>query len=349
MIKFLVYVAIILTVIAIGYLARVFELASKLKGSKPHEVTDRDNKLMSRIMLIWLIALFVFVIWNLKKYVPLLLPESASEHGVEMDALFNFNWAIIFFVFAITQALLFFFAYKYYGRKDNTATYLSHNNKIEMIWTVIPAIVLSIIIIKGLQQWNKITAPADKDAIVIQLYAKQFDWTARYAGKDNQLGASNYRLITDNNALGLDSADSKGFDDIIVRNEIHLPLGKEISFMINSRDVIHSAYFPHFRSQINCMPGMTTSIHFKPILTTAQMREKEEVKRQMAGINARRAERGDKPVEFDYLLLCNKICGNSHYNMQMTVIVDTEEDYKKWLNSKKPFFDKSSSVVVSKN
>jgi cytochrome c oxidase subunit 2 len=156
MIKFLVYVAIILTVIAIGYLARVFELASKLKGTKPHEVSDKDNKFMSKVILTWLILFFAFVIWNLKKYVPLLLPEAASEHGVEMDWLYNFNWIIIFFVFAITQALLFFFAYKYYGRKGNTATYFPHNNKLEMIWTVIPAIVLSVIIILGLKQWNKI-------------------------------------------------------------------------------------------------------------------------------------------------------------------------------------------------
>jgi cytochrome c oxidase subunit 2 len=345
MIKFLVYVAIILTIVAIGYLARVFELASKLKGSKPHEVTDKDNKFMSGMMLTWLVVFFAFVIWNLKKYVPLLLPESASEHGVAMDWLFNFNWAIIFFVFAVTQALLFFFAYKYYGRKNNTATYFPHNNKIEMIWTVIPAIVLSVIIILGLKQWNKITAPAPDDAIVIQIYGKQFDWTARYAGKDNELGTSNYRLITDNNALGMDSTDHKGFDDIVVRNEIHIPLNKEIAFKLNSRDVIHSAYFPHFRAQINCVPGMTTYIHFKPILTTAQMREKPEVKSQMAGINSRRVARGDKPVDFDYILLCNKICGNSHYNMQMTVVVDTEEDYKKWLSTKKPFFDKSVEVA----
>ena len=345
MIKFLVYVAIILTVVAIAYLARVFELASKLKGTKPHEVSDKDNKFMSKVILTWLILFFAFVIWNLKKFVPLMLPEAASEHGVEMDWLYNFNWIIIFFVFTITQALLFFFAYKYYGRKGNTATYFPHNNKLEMVWTVIPAIVLSVIIILGLKQWNKITAPASDDAIVIQLYAKQFDWTARYAGKDNQLGESNYRLITDINALGLDSTDKKGYDDIIVKNEIHIPLNKDISFKLNSRDVIHSAYFPHFRSQMNCVPGMTTVIHFKPIITTAQMREKAEVKEQMAGINAKRAERGDKPVEFDYILLCNKICGNSHYNMQMTVVVDTEEDYKKWLHSKKPFFNKSIEVA----
>lgn len=344
MIKFLVYVAIILTVVAIGYLARVFELASSLKGSKPHEVTDRDNKMMSRVMLIALIGLFAFVIWNLETYVPRLLPQAASVHGEKLDWLYNFNFAIIFLVFAITQFLLFFFAFKYYGRKGNTATYLAHNNKLEMIWTVIPAIVLAVIIILGLKQWNEITAPASKDAMVVQIYGKQFDWTARFAGNDNVLGTSNYKLIDGDNPLGMDSTDVNGHDDIVVRNEIHIPVNKEIQLKLNSRDVIHSVYLPHFRSQMNCMPGMTTTLHFTPKFTTAEMRKKEDVIRLMSGINTVRSEDGKKPVEFDYILLCNKICGNSHYNMQMTIVVDTEEDFQKWIAGKKPFFDKSMAA-----
>jgi cytochrome c oxidase subunit 2 len=345
MIKFLVYVAVVLTAVAIGYLARVFELSSALKGAKPHEVTDKDNKFMSRVMIVALMVLFFFVVWGLNSYIPRLLPEAASEHGVLVDWLFNFNWIIIFAVFALTQFLLFFFAFKYYGRKGNVANYFPHNNKLEMIWTVIPAVVLAIIIILGLKQWNKITAPASEDAIIVQLYAKQFDWTARYAGKDNTLGDSHYKKITDTNPLGMDSADVKGQDDIVVKNEIHIPLGKEVEFKLNSRDVIHSAYMPHFRSQMNCVPGMTTVMHFVPTITTAEMRKKPYVINLMAGINARRAERGEKPVEFDYTLLCNKICGNSHYNMQMTIIVDTPEDYQKWINSKKAFFAKTEEVA----
>lgn len=340
MIKFLVYVAIILTVFAIGYIIRVFELASSLKGNKPNEVTEKDNRLMSKIMLTFLVVFFAFVIWNLKSYLPLMLPESASEHGVGLDWLFNFNMAILFFVFTATHILLFYFAFKYYGRKGNIATYFTHSNKLEMIWTIIPATVLAIIIIFGLKAWNKITEPASKEAIVIQLYAKQFDWTARYAGKDNQLGESNYKLITEENSLGLSDKDSKGADDIIVRNEFHIPVNKEIEFKLNAREVIHSAYLPHFRSQMNCVPGMTTMMHFTPIITTEEMRKKPYVIELMKGINEKRAKRGEKPEEFNYILLCNKICGNSHYNMQMTVIVESEEDYNKWLSSKKPYFSK---------
>jgi cytochrome c oxidase subunit 2 len=348
MIKFLVYVAIILTVFAIGYLVRVFELASSLKGKKTHEITEKDNRLMSRIMLTFLFTLFAFIIWNLRTFGNRLLPESASEHGILLDWLFNFNMAIIWFVFVVTHILLFAFAYKYYGRKGNVATYFPHNNKLEMVWTVIPAIVLAVIVIYGIKTWNKITEPANPNSTVIELYAQQFNWTARYSGKDNVLGASNYKLITSTNDLGMDSTSKEGMDDIIVKNEIHLPVNKEVEFKFRSRDVIHSAYFPHFRAQMNCVPGMTTMLHFTPIITTAEMRRKPEVMELMKGINKVRADRGDKPEEFNYILLCNKICGNSHYNMQMTIVIDSEEDYIKWLSGKKPFYSKATANTENK-
>jgi cytochrome c oxidase subunit 2 len=334
MIKFLVYVAIILTVLAIGYLVRVFELASNLKGKKPEEITEKDNRLMSRLMLTFMIAFFCFIIWNLKSYGSRVLPISASKHGVVLDWLFDVNMAIIWIVFIITHILLFMFAYKYYGRKNTVATYFPHNNKLEMIWTIIPAIVLAFIVIYGIKTWNTITEDAHPASTVIELYAKQFDWTARYAGKDNLLGEANYKLITGTNELGLDPNSKEGADDFIVRAEFHLPVNKEVEFKFRSRDVIHSAYFPHFRAQMNCVPGMTTMFHFTPTITTAEMRKRPEVIKLMQGINEARAKRNEKPVEFDYILLCNKICGNSHYNMQMQIVIDSQEDYDKWLADK---------------
>lgn len=348
MIKFLVYVAIILTVLAIGYLVRVFELASSLKGKKPEEITEKDNRLMSRIMLAFLFAFFIFIIWNLKSFGSRLLPVSASEHGVLLDKLFDFNMAIIWIVFVITHILLFTFAYKYYGRKDNTATYFPHNNTLEMVWTVIPAIVLAVIVIYGIKTWNKITEDASPETTIVEIYAKQFDWTARYAGKDNKLGEANYKLITGTNDLGMDSLSKEGEDDIIVKNEFHLPVNKEVEFKFRSRDVIHSAYFPHFRAQMNCVPGSVTMFHFTPTITTADMRKRPEVIELMKGINEARAVRGEKPVEFDYILLCNKICGNSHYNMQMVLVIDTPEEYAKWLATKKPYYAKAAATAEVK-
>jgi cytochrome c oxidase subunit 2 len=173
--------------------------------------------------------------------------------------------------------------------------------------------------------------------VTIELYAKQFDWTARYAGKDGKLGETDYRQIAGNNAVGMDTNDVAGNDDIMVKNEFHIPVGREIELLMRSRDVIHSAYLPHFRAQMNCVPGMVTNFKFKPTKTTAEMRKDPYVINLMAGINKQRAKSGLEPVEFDYLLLCNKICGASHYNMQMNVVVDTEKDYNEWLAKQKAF------------
>ena len=113
---------------------------------------------------------------------------------------------------------------------------------------------------------------------------------------------------------------------------------------MRSQDVLHSAYMPYFRAQMNCVPGMVTEFAFTPIYTTDEYRELPYMVEKVANINALRTKKitelvakGETaldPYTFDYLLLCNKICGASHYNMQMKVIVDTPEDYKKWLQDK---------------
>lgn len=319
MTTFLVILVVLLAVVLIAQLIRVFELASELRGKEANEITERDNKMNAGLMMLFMIAFFGFCFWQYFAWKDFLLPESASEHGLEIDWLLNFNFLIIIVVFFITNAILFLFAFKYYARKDNRATFFSHSNKLEFIWTIIPAIVLAVIIIYGLRSWNKITEPAPEDAITIELYAKQFDWTARYTGPDGKLGSANFRLIEGANTLGLDSADNGGWDDMIVKGELHIPKGKTVNFVFRSRDVIHSAYMPHFRAQMNCVPGMITQFHFTPRLTTSEMREIT------------------KNSEFEYILLCNKICGAAHWNMQMNIVVDEEAEYTKWLNEQKPF------------
>ncbi|MEC8832949.1 MAG: cytochrome c oxidase subunit II, partial [Bacteroidota bacterium] len=182
------------------------------------------------------------------------------------------------------------------------------------------------------------------DPLVVELYAQQFNWTARYAGDDNVLGDANVRLIDINNAnvLGLDESDPNAEDDIIVK-ELHLPVGRKVNFKMRSQDVLHSAYMPHFRAQMNCVPGMITQFSFTPTVTTEEMRLNPDIVDKVKRTNALRAEWAAEgkpntdPWEFDYVLLCNKICGKSHYNMQMKIIVETEEEYNKWLAEQKTF------------
>jgi cytochrome c oxidase subunit 2 len=127
------------------------------------------------------------------------------------------------------------------------------------------------------------------------------------------------------NPLAIDTTDKFSWDDKIVNGEFHIPVNKIVLMYFRSKDVIHSAYMPHFRAQMNCVPGMRTEFHFTPTITTAEMKEKT------------------KNPDFDYVLLCNKICGATHWNMQMKIVVDSEADYQKWLSDQKTFKDKSMS------
>lgn len=330
--KLLVLLAIILLIIAGHQLLRIIELSRGLKKTKEWQINDSDNDMMGKAMLAFMVLFFLFFFWQINRWIDRTLPAASSEHGEKYDTLWDANMYLISFVFLVTNFFLFFFAFKYRGRKDTKAIFYSHNNKLEMLWTIIPASALAFIIIFGLKYWNEImAAPTDPNKVTVELYAKQFDWTARFPGKDGKLGGTDFRQIGGTNSVGLDTADATGYDDILVKNEFHLPVGREVELLMRSRDVIHSAYMPHFRAQMNCVPGMVTAFKFKPTRTTAEMRQDPYVIQLMAGINKQREKEGKEPVEFDYILLCNKICGASHYNMQMTIIVESEQDYNKWM------------------
>lgn len=374
----LIAIVVVLAVIAIAQLIRTFELTSKLKDSDQSTIDFAENRARARWFPVFGLGYFAFFGWLVYEYGGLLLPEAASEHGESIDLLLDFNFIIIITAFVITHILLFHFASKYYWNPKRRAEFITHNNKLELVWTSFPAIVLAIIIIYGLTTWNEITADAPEDAINIELYSKQFDWTARYGGSDNELGNTNFNFINATNPLGLitpatiktrqgeigaEIADLKAAleeapkggkkdaelteaiarktrqlktintfekkfkanpslsaqDDKLVKVEFHIPVGKPVAFQMRSQDVIHSAYMPHFRAQMNTVPGTVTRFKFTPTITTAEMRLKT-----------------GNP-DFNYILLCNKICGAAHYNMQMDIIVETEEQYNKWLAEQKTF------------
>ncbi len=374
--KILLVLVIVLVVISIAQIAKMYQVTADMTKKREEDISPTSNRVNANLLLFFMIALFVTFIWQMIAFKDVLLPVAASEHGVLTDRLFNINWLILIPAFFIVNFLLFFFAWKYRYNKERKALYLAHNNTLELVWTIIPSIVLVFIIIYGLLTWNKIMDAPSEDALHVELYSKQFDWTARYSGKDDKMGESNFALISSSNPLGLltkftleekvvelneeiDRLEKRLIDDIIpdsqakeiqdrinmrkrqrarvinykeggidfsaalddkvVRGEFHIPVGREVNFQIRSRDVIHSAYMPHFRAQMNAVPGMTTQFKFVPTITTKDMRE----------------SLGDE--EFNYILLCNKVCGSAHYNMQMNIIVDTEEDYLKWIEEQGTF------------
>ena len=246
--------------------------------------------------------------------------------------------------------MLHYFAYKFRGEKGKKAFFYADNDRLEAIWTIIPVIVLAGLILYGLYTWTDImTVEENEEALVVELYAQQFNWKARYAGDDGVLGDANVRFLQDfdgKNLVGIDATDPNGFDDVVVQ-ELHLPSGREVIFKMRSQDVLHSAYMPHFRAQMNCVPGMITEFAFTPTVTTEEIRQTDAMRAKVKKINKIRREKSEallakgeeslEPYVFDYLLLCNKICGASHYNMQIKIIVETQQEFEKWMNDQQTF------------
>jgi len=343
----LTIIVLVFITVAIWQMVKIFDLANA-NNDNSQIADDNDNKLNGYLMLgflafIYIITIVCFVLWG---DLPL-MSNSASAHGPDIDNLMIISMIVIFIVQTITQFLLHYFAFKYKGEKGKKALFYADNDKLEFIWTIIPVIVLAGLIIYGLFTWSDIMfVEDDDDTLVVELYAQQFNWKARYSGEDNVLGEANVRLIDIDkaNILGLDESDPNAQDDIIT-TELHLPVGKKVLFKMRSQDVLHSAYMPHFRAQMNCVPGMITQFGFTPTVTTAEMRQTPDMIDKVARINKIRinnkeeieARGQDLRYEFDYILLCNKICGKSHYNMQMKIIVETEEEYNAWLKEQKTF------------
>ena len=425
--KFLIFIVVVLGVLALIQLVRVYEITSKVTGDKSQEnVTPGENLSQAILFLVFMFALFGGTIYLMLEYGNGGLGTAATEHGVMIDDLLVFNWWIILPVFFIMNGMLFIFPFLYRRDPKRKPVYLVHNNKLELIWTTVPAIVLAGVIIYGLKTWNYIMNPED-EGTVIELYAKQFDWTARYSGEDNKLGRANFKLVTGTNPLGvittegiaesfetidteidrLDSVllvnsiekyidnqktteyllpngkvaemsekierlkrqkyriksgieigrnaadeDASAANDVVVKGEMHLIVDKTYTFYFRSQDVLHCAWFPHFRMQMNCVPGMTTSFTIKPTITTKDMRLDEFVIDHYKNINTihnerkRRIGEEEEVVEFDYVLMCNKICGASHSNMQMKVVVETEAEYKNWIESQKRFDGGAVSYTI---
>ena len=345
----LTIIIVLFVAVAIWQLIKIFDLAQVGASNSP-VATDKDNKINGYLMMGFLAFIYIITIlcfWYLGD-LPL-ISNSAAEHGPGIDNLMTISMVIIFIVQIVTQFLLHYFAFKYRGEKGRKALFYADNNTLEAIWTGIPVIVLAGLIIYGLFTWNDIMDLNDQeDPLVVELYAQQFNWKARYGGEDNVLGKANVRLIDLDraNILGVAEDDPNAQDDVIV-TELHLPVNRPVLFKMRSQDVLHSAYMPHFRAQMNCVPGMVTQFGFTPTVTTAEMRETQDMKDKVQNINQIRAEKSKEliangeealdPYVFDYLLLCNKICGKSHYNMQMKIIVETEEEYNAWIAEQTTF------------
>ena len=317
---FLTIVLILLVFIIIYQIAKASEYAAVLRGKE--KVERQTNRTIAWL----LVAFFLFGMWGIWEchdaMMEKMLPVAASEHGVKYDMMFNVTLIITGIVFFVTQTLLFWFAFRYQSTEKRTSFYYPHNNKLELVWTTIPAIAMAALVAIGLRNWFSMTSAAPENSQVVEVVGKQFNWIIRYPGKDNVLGKRDFRKINDaNNVLGLDWNDKANMDDIIAENgEMHLIVNRPVKLIIGSRDVIHDVGLPHFRMKMDAVPGIITTMWFTPTITS------EEMKKITGNPN------------FVYEISCDQMCGKGHYSMRGTVIVETEAEHKRWLAKQKSYY-----------
>lgn len=317
--SFTIFALVTLFFIIVYQIAKASEYATTLRGED--KIREQTNRIMGWLLISFFV-LGCYAIWTCHNaLIGKMMPESASKEGVAYDSMFNVTLIVTGIVFFATQALLFWFCFKYQSTDKRTAFYFPHNNKLELIWTTIPAIVMAILVTVGLKQWFHITSNAPSNAQVVEVVGKQFNWLVRYPGADGELGKRDFRKINDaNNVLGLDTTDKKNLDDVVNQSgELHVVKGRPVKLIIGSRDVIHDVGLPHFRFKMDAVPGITTTIWFTPSVSTAEMKRKTQ------------------NPNFVYEISCDQMCGKGHYSMRGTVIVhETQEEFNEWMKAQTP-------------
>lgn len=325
---YLILAAIILFLVVIFKVAQTSDLLGLLKGDAEGKPTEDANNVNALLLLLFMVIGLPASIWSAYAVIDKFLPTPSSEHGKVIDSMFNTTLVLTGIVFVLTQILLFWFAYRYKEKKGKFAYFYPENNTLEIAWTVVPALVLTVLVVLGIESWNKITGPAPENTVVVEVTGQQFNWIVRYPGEDGKLGQREFERLSGENSLGINFEDKNSHDDFSP-NEIHLVVNRPVMFKLGAKDVLHSFYLPHFRVKMDCVPGIPTQFWMTPTETTTEIRQ-----------------RLNDP-EYEFFLACAEFCGQAHWNMKFKLVVETEEEYNKWLEAQKPIYAAFKDIYES--
>ena len=329
----MVYIITLLSVIFLGLavlvISRMGAVIKNASGPTEDGQIGMSNRINGVMFVVFFVVGLIAAVWSFLHARQFFLPEAASPHGRHTDFLFWLSMSVITIAFVVTNALLFIFAWRYQHKEGYKAAYYPENHKLELIWTVIPAVVMALLVFTGWRAWRDIMAEAPENAQVFEIVGKQFNWIARYPGMDNnKLGSFNYKLIDNNNETGIDYTDEASFDDFTSTSELHIPVNKPILLKIRARDVLHSVFIPHLRVKMDAVPGMPTRFQFTADKTTDEMRN-------LTG-----------NPNFGYEIACTEVCGQGHFSMRIRLIVEDEAAWQAWCREQKPLLTSTPELAA---
>jgi cytochrome c oxidase subunit 2 len=253
------------------------------------------------IVVLLVVGSVIFHVWSPWWFTPI------ASNWEMMDNTVKLTFWVTGFVFVAVNLFMAYALVRYRHRPGNKSEYRPEDKKLEWWLTGVTTVGVAALLAPGLYVWAKfVTVPTE--ASVVEVMGQQWNWSYRYPGADNALGATNAKLITPENPFGIDPNDAKGQDDVLVQSQdLHLPIGKPVKILLRSRDVTHQYAVPQFRVKMDMVPGMVTYFWFTPT---------------KAGT---------------YNVLCEQLCGIAHFAMRGRVVVEDQASYDQWLAAQPTF------------
>ena len=244
------------------------------------------------------------------------MPPAASSHAAEIDQMSVLVHWLMLVLFVGWGAFFLFVLVRFRRGANPKADYAGAHGKIAKSTEVAVAIVeVALLLFYAIPAWATRVKefPAESAATVVRVVGEQFAWNVHYAGPDGRFGRTDIKLVSSDNPLGLDRSDPVAKDDITDINNLHVPVNRPVLVHLSSKDVIHSFGLYEMRVKQDAIPGLQIPVWFIPTVTTDAMR------RNLGNPN------------FEYEITCSQLCGLGHFRMRGVVIVQTADEFQKWL------------------
>jgi cytochrome c oxidase subunit 2 len=276
------------------------------------------------------VLLGTFLLCAVAPFVGWWLPANVSTFGPDVDYLYYVILGITGFFFVLTEVLLVYAMCRFTWKPNAKSQYVEGNHRLEMLWTMVPGGILLFISIAQINAWEKIKyqAKMPETDLTLQVMARQWDWSMRYANEPKPANARAW-------------AEIPAIDDIYLPDELHCWQNSNVRIYLKTQDVLHSLFLPQLRLKQDALPGKTIPVWFNATGSNTSFNDKTG-KWEM-----------DKDKVWE--ITCAELCGGGHYRMRGLLYVHKDkEDYLKWLDrakkaarSRQP--EKKPTPVVAKD